>query len=93
MQQDHAARQTAPAGEEARERYEAYCAARHNAFWQWLHTRMEERCAYLRQRVLQAADWTEYSRICGQLEALQGILAEVAAVCAPFEERREADDL
>lgn len=63
-----------------------------NPFWQWLRGRMEERQAYLQQRLQKSADWSEFRFTCGQLEALSQLLRQIEEIENTMQ-RRDEDDV
>ena len=64
-----------------------------NCFWQWLRSQMEDRLAYLQQRLAQSADWSEFRFFCGQLEALGQLLRQIREIETTMEQRRDEDDV
>lgn len=64
-----------------------------NCFWQWLRAQMEDRLAYLQQRLAQSADWSEFRFTCGQLEALGQLLRQIREIETTMEQRRDEDDV
>ena len=73
--------------EQERELYEGYLAMRCNPCWQWLEQGVLRRRDYLRDRLLQAENWTDYCAIRGQLEAMNSMLNEISIVASNFQER------
>lgn len=63
-----------------------------NCFWQWLRGQMEERQAYLQQRLQKSADWSEFRFIGGQLEALTQLLRQIEEIENTMQ-RRDEDDV
>lgn len=63
-----------------------------NPFWQWLRGQMEERQAYLQQRLQKSADWSEFRFIGGQLEALTQLLRQIEEIENTMQ-RRDEDDV
>ena len=63
-----------------------------NPFWQWLRSQMEERQAYLQQRLQKSADWSEFRFIGGQLEALTQLLRQIEEIENTMQ-RRDEDDV
>ena len=63
-----------------------------NPFWQWLRSQMEQRQAYLQQRLQKSADWSEFRFIGGQLEALTQLLRQIEEIENTMQ-RRDEDDV
>ncbi|MBO7667688.1 MAG: hypothetical protein J6T26_04425 [Firmicutes bacterium] len=63
-----------------------------NCFWQWLRRQMEERRAYLQQRLVMSADWSEFRFTGGQLEALNQLLRQIEEIENTMQ-RRDEDDV
>ena len=64
-----------------------------NCFWQWLRAQMEDRLAYLQQRLTYSADWSEFRFVCGQQEALGRLLRQIKEIENAMEQRRDEDDV
>ena len=64
-----------------------------NCFWQWLRSQMEQRLAYLRQRLAESADWSQFRFISGQLDALQQLLRQIQEIENTMQQRRDEDEV
>ncbi|MBR5430484.1 MAG: hypothetical protein IK116_08185 [Firmicutes bacterium] len=80
-------------GPEEQQLWAGLTAIRGNCFWQWLRAQMEERQAYLQQRLALSPDWGEFRFACGQLDALQQLLRQIREIENVMEQRREKDEL
>ena len=71
-----------------RELYEGMQAMQHNPCWQWFWSVLLQRREYLAQRVLQAADWSEYCELRGQLNALGTLVQQLLEIDENLLKRR-----
>ena len=79
--------------EERRQLWAGLTSIGGNCFWQWLRAQMEERLAYVQQRLSLSADWSEFRFACGQLDALSQLLRQIGEIECTMEQRRDEDDV